>query len=31
MSVKKRIALMVAGIAARWLWLRVKRQLFRRR
>lgn len=30
MSVKKRIALMLAGIAARWLWQRVKRQLFRR-
>ena len=30
MSVKKRIVLMVAGIAARWLWQRVKRQVFRR-
>jgi hypothetical protein len=30
MSVKKRIVLMVAGIAARWLWQRVKRQIFRR-
>jgi hypothetical protein len=29
-SVKKRIVLMVAGIAARWLWQRVKRQIFRR-
>jgi len=30
MSVKKRLVLMVAGIAARWLWQRVKRQIFRR-
>jgi hypothetical protein len=30
MSVKKRLVLMVAGIAARWLWQRVKRQVFRR-
>ncbi len=30
MSVKKRIVLMVAGIATRWLWQRVKRQVFRR-
>lgn len=30
MSMRKRIVLMVASVAARWLWQKLKRRLYRR-